>query len=144
MELSKLISNLPETVPSIVLKKYFIDVIRDLKNDSIIEKERVSELLQILSYKQWHNYNIFEIDLRFKIDIFVIYLLAGDISNNLVENVGETIGYLGLTKSYERLKEISNERNTEFEIRSTINEIFKEFGDRVDNPYSGFWGNHFE
>jgi len=104
------------------------------------EKEEHAEILCELSNKQWHNYEWFDlekIDLKLQrnIDEYVCTLLKGELSVDLIDLLSQTIGYLGLYKSFEMLKLIANIASIPNEIRNAVNNNIEELGSNITDPY---------
>lgn len=138
------IKNLRETEKTEILKLYFLKLIANhSKIISLKEKEEHAEILCELSNKQWHNYEWFDlekIDLKLQrsLDEYVCTLLEGELSVDLIDLLSQTIGYLGLCKSFEMLKLIANIASNPNEIRNAVSSNVEELGSNITDPYISF------
>lgn len=126
------IATLPETVSEKTLADYFRKVAAS--TPSVSDREMVSYILFELANKQWHNYQKLQAPLLGEVDMFVSKLLEGETSLNVIQDLSGVIGMLGLTQSYEALRNLITTEQTEdvmMEILGTITE----YGDDVSNPY---------
>lgn len=139
MNLNK-IEGLGEIENTVTLKTFFLNLITTHnKRRNIKEKEYQAEILQQLSDRQWHNYEWYNLDkidteLQTELDKYVWTLLDGELSVDLIDLLSQSISALGLEKSYQKLKEMS-ENILNNDIKQTIIDNLKEFGNDVKDPY---------
>lgn len=101
--------------------------------------ENVSEIgvfegMYQLSERYWRIYKLLDLALK-KVEIIVKGTLDQN-SYELMENVASTIAYLGLSESFQVLKEI-NRINLSDDVRKLIDETINELDGNFDTPYSG-------
>jgi hypothetical protein len=129
------IANLPDSMSCEVLENEFQKLLQVTKHVDIRSDELLLEAYFELSERQWHTYKSLNADILNQIDLQLISLW----NTSSIESTELLIGIvarLGLIKTFERIKETLNEELPE-EVRQEILESIKEFGNTVDDPYSG-------
>lgn len=126
------IATLPETVSEETLADYFRKV--TASTPSVADREMVSYILFELANKQWHNYQKLQEPLLGDVDAFVSKLLQHETSLNIIQDLSGVIGMLGLTQSYEALRNLITTEQPE-DVMMEILQTIGEYGDDVSNPY---------
>jgi len=122
------INDLPEKLSSDKLRIIFLRVIK-CNEEVVVKFECINELAE----KQWHNYELIDIDLR---DVIIEWMqrnLDFD-SPTMVDYSLNIISYLGLQQVYEWLKKCKMKND---EAQRLVEEAIKEYGEDVSNPYTG-------
>ncbi|MGG4548925.1 hypothetical protein ABER02_14120 [Rossellomorea marisflavi] len=88
-----------------------------------------------MSERQWHTYKALDEVIKQKVDRIMIEVLD-PFSYELMDNVTSIIAYLGLTESFQALKEI-DQTNLGVDVRELIEETINELDGNIHHPYSG-------
>ncbi len=131
----KRVENLPDIMPPHEIQEQFEQLLLQVKiADSESSLLLLKELFE-LSDKQWHTYTLLPPGLLNQIDSILINLW----NENSLENTEILLGivaYLGLTKTFEKVKSALDGRLLTT-VRQEILEAIEEFGATVADPYSG-------
>lgn len=126
---------LPDYLSEDILKVYFIQVIDYYGSTENVSKIDFSESIYQLSERQWHSYKCLDEVIKQKVDLIIKEILDPN-SYELMDNVTSIIAYLGLSESFQALKEI-DKTNLSVNVRKLIEETINELDGNIDNPYSG-------
>lgn len=126
---------LPDYLSEETLKKYFNQVIDYYDRTESVNKIDFTEGLYQLSERQWHTYKALDEEIKQKVDRIMIEVID-PLSYELMDNVTSIIAYLGLTESFQALKEI-DQTNIGVDVRALIEETINELDGNIHNPYSG-------
>ncbi|WP_010173793.1 hypothetical protein [Bacillus coahuilensis] len=130
-----ILDELPDYLSEETLKMYFNQVIEYYESTESVNKIDFSEGIYQLSERQWHTYKPLDVLIKQKVDLIIKEILD-PISYELMDNVTSIIAYLGLTESFQALKEI-DKTNLGVDVRKLIEETINELDGNIDNPYSG-------
>lgn len=124
--------DLPDSISQEELNQEFAEVLAaNLKNDA----DLVSEALFALSERQWNTYELAESQLRVDVSALVFKLWDDDDANRAELLLG-VISRMGLGEVLRQLrsKDLSSFSS---DVRNALAEAISEFGDTVDDPFSG-------
>jgi hypothetical protein len=124
--------DLPDSMTCDQLRDEFIEV---LATDAQSEAASISEALFALSERQWNTYELADERLRADISTMILRLWDDQDADRAATLLGIT-SRLGLGVVLERLREGDRSLRS-FNVRKTLEEAIREFGDTVDDPYSG-------
>ena len=88
-----------------------------------------------LADRQWHTYKLLNSELRERIDDYVIGVIDYD-NMDVMESIMTIIPRLGLVKAYNTVV-CHKDKITDKRILQLVQDCIREYGDNVDNPYSG-------
>jgi hypothetical protein len=110
--------------------KEFLDIALTKQRNTYLLMNELVELAD----RQWHTYKTLDTEMRQKVDEWIINSL--DINNlEMIESAVQSIGRLGLLKSYEFLiQSTPNIRNPD--IIKSIEEFIEETRGEIVDPYS--------
>ena len=134
MDFSKF-DELPDYLSEEILKMYFEQVIDYYENNGDISKIDLSEAIYQLAERQWHTYKYLDEKIKDKVDSIVQEILDPN-SYELMDNVTSIIAYLGLSNSFQTLKEIDS-TSLSINVKEIIEETINELDGNIGNPYSG-------
>lgn len=134
MDFSKF-DELPYYLSEEILKMYFEQVIDYYENNGDISKIDLSEAIYQLAERQWHTYKYLDGKIKVKVDSVVQEILDPN-SYELMDNVTSIIAYLGLSNSFQTLKEIDS-TSLSINVKEVIEETINELDGNIGNPYSG-------
>ncbi|MBD8032189.1 hypothetical protein [Solibacillus merdavium] len=134
MDFSKF-DELPDYLSEEILKMYFEQVIDYYENNGDISKIDLSEAIYQLAERQWHTYKYLDEKIKDKVDSIVQEILDPN-SYELMDNVTSIIAYLGLSNSFQTLKEIDS-TSLSINVKEVIEETINELDGNIGNPYSG-------
>ena len=134
MDFSKF-DELPDYLSEEILKMYFEQVIDYYENNGDISKIDLSEAIYQLAERQWHTYKYLDEKIKDKVDSIVQEVLDPN-SYELMDNVTSIIAYLGLSNSFQTLKEIDS-TSLSINVKEVIEETINELDGNIGNPYSG-------
>ncbi|WP_336046383.1 hypothetical protein [Solibacillus ferritrahens] len=134
MDFSKF-EELPDYLSEEILKMYFEQVIDYYENNGDISKIDLSEAIYQLAERQWHTYKYLDEKIKDKVDSIVQEILDPN-SYELMDNVTSIIAYLGLSNSFQTLKEIDS-TSLSINVKEVIEETINELDGNIGNPYSG-------
>ena len=134
MDFSKF-DELPDYLSEEILKMYFEQVIDYYENNGDISKIDLSEAIYQLAERQWHTYKYLDEKIKVKVDSVVQEVLDPN-SYELMDNVTSIIAYLGLSNSFQTLKEIDS-TSLSINVKEVIEETINELDGNIGNPYSG-------
>ncbi len=126
---------LPDYLSEDILKMYYIQVIDYYESTENVNKIDFSESIYQLSERQWHTYKTLDEVIKQKVDLIIKEILDPN-SYELMDNVTSIIAYLGLSESFQTLKEI-DKTNLSVDVRKLIDETINELDENIDNSYSG-------
>jgi hypothetical protein len=126
--------SMPDYLPVIQLKELFEEFLTIVSSIKYEYEEALESLLE-LADRQWHTYEMLDMNVRNQVETWLISIFNKD-SINGVEYVTLIIGRLGLLKVFEYVKKLLEEDLTR-EIRVIIHETIKELEGHVENPYFG-------
>jgi len=126
---------LPDYLSEDILKMYYIQVIDYYESTENVNKIDFSEGIYQLSERQWHIYKTLDEVIKQKVDLIIKEILDPN-SYELMDNVTSIIAYLGLSESFQALKEI-DKTNLSVDVRKLIDETINELDENIDNSYSG-------
>lgn len=126
---------LPDYLSEDILKMYYTQVIDYYESTENVSKIDFSEGIYQLSERQWHTYKSLDEVIKQKVDLIIKEILDPN-SYELMDNVTSIIAYLGLSESFQALKEI-DKTNLSVDVRKLIDETINELDENIDNPYSG-------
>ncbi len=133
-------TNLPETLSSEELEQYFKNLILQYQAQDKFTLDEMITIFCDLSDKQWHNFERPNLNFQSYLDMFIVTIIENEkLPVDLIEKVGQIIGYLGLMNSYESLKQLKNSDKLSLKEKSVLSKILEEKGDSVTNPYKKFW-----
>ncbi|MEK3766640.1 MULTISPECIES: hypothetical protein [unclassified Solibacillus] len=134
MDFSKF-DELPDYLSEEILKMYFEQVIDYYENNGDRSKIDLSEAIYQLAERQWHTYKFLDEKIKDKVDSIVQEILDPN-SYELMDNVTSIIAYLGLSNSFQTLKEIDS-TSLSINVKEIIEETINELDGNIGNPYSG-------
>jgi hypothetical protein len=134
--------NLPDYMDPEDLKKYF-DELMDMANNPYAHYDFVIMGLYQLAERQWHTYTLLEEKVKNRVEEFISKILLSRIWENkptgfLIMTL-VIIGNLGLSTSYELLKEITErEPPTSYkkEMQRIIDEVDRGKKGQVNDPWA--------
>ena len=131
---------LPEGIEASDLLPYFREVLDYEETCDAADETAVAEALFELADRQWHTYEIIDADVRVRIEKWVekVWTPAEWDSNALqyANAIAFIVCNLGLMSSF-RLIKTSLPRVRDDNIRDRIEEVIKEVGSNIEDPYSG-------
>ena len=131
-----LIKSLPDYLAPHELKPYFLEVLKIKFPNNLIDKEQLLEALWELSIRQWHTYEIIEMELKDNLEDWLIKNFSRIYSKHLVELVGGIIGMLGLAKAFVYFHEVYTKNSFPQYIREGFEKIIKEYQTGIDDPFA--------
>ncbi|WP_028400052.1 hypothetical protein [Ectobacillus panaciterrae] len=128
-------NQLPDKVSADELKRLFTSFLDYVEKEEHQDTMEISEGLLELADKQWHTYEKLDEITKDRVEDWVSQNWNVN-SVDLVDVTLSIIGYLGLEKSYEMVKQ-ELDKSIKHEIRKMIMDTVDEYGDDVFDPYSG-------
>lgn len=133
------ICSLPDGLSREEIEDEFNFVLRSIQPSSnFIDRDLVMSALFELSRRQWGTYSLLSSDVTRKIENLILTVWIPD-SLDSTEKLLGIISRLGLAKTFSALVS-TNFSVLKPEIRNEIESAIIEFGDGVDDPYSGVVG----
>lgn len=122
-------------MPTAVVWGHIADILDFAEKETLADSLEVAGALWEMADRQWHTYERLEPVLRGRLDDWIER--SWDPTNlRLVRRVLGTIGMIGLPRSMDLVRK-SLEEDLDPAIREEIEGAIREFGDTVDDPYSG-------
>lgn len=128
--------DLPESVDSNELKQCFIEFLIIYANKTNIEivYYALSELLE-LAERQWHTYELLDENLKKQLSIYLESVINFE-DKKIMHYILRVIPYLGMGTLFRYI--IDNKGYIKnVDVLNDIAYAEKDYGDDVDNPYSG-------
>lgn len=127
---------LPDALHEEVLKKKFIEFITCYHNNTSVSNiyYALSELLE-LSERQWNTYELLEEEIKKVIEQYLKSIINFE-DKEIIDYMLSIIPMLGLNELFEYIIQNKKAINDETIVK-IIEEAEEEYGDDVDNPYSG-------
>ncbi len=127
---------LPDYVENSELKQHFIDYLIYYSNNT--DKENIyyslNELLE-LSDRQWHTYELIDEEVKEQLEKYLTSLINFE-DEEIMDYILNIIPRIGLDKLFDYI--IKNRNNIKNQnIKLNIDESIAEYGNSVNNPYSG-------
>jgi hypothetical protein len=132
MKLLEEINNLPDYMKPEELTNWFFKVIDNFK-DGKINKIDALKCFVSLSERQWHTYELIGSELKTTIENWILQYWENDIG--FIDEISIVTGTLGLEIIYDKIKALMHQTD-DAKLKELIEEIVKEFGDSVSDPYS--------
>lgn len=126
--------SMPDYMPVVQLKELFEEFISNTSSQNYDVEEALESLLE-LADRQWHSYEMLDMNVSNQVETWIISNCNKDSINN-VEFMTLIIGRLGLVKAFEYVKSLLDE-DLISEIRKIIHETINELDGHVEDPYFG-------
>ena len=124
--------DLPDSMTCDQLRDEFVQI---LAADTRSEAALISEALFALSERQWNTCKLADEQLRADISMVVLRLWDDQDADRAATLLGIT-SRLGLGVVLKQLRESDRSLHS-VKVRKTVEEAIREFGDTVEDPYSG-------
>lgn len=131
-------TTLSDSMSTAELKEHFNKLMDYAENNKSSNQSNIMEIIDALielADRQWHTYELLDIDTKERIDKWVCGIWSTQ-SSELVDNISCLIARLGLVSSYNLMKASLNQ-NLDDDVKAIVIDAIEDLKNKIDDPYFG-------
>ncbi|HEX9063316.1 MAG TPA: hypothetical protein VF941_24350 [Clostridia bacterium] len=129
---------LSDSMSNAELKEHFNKLLDYAEKNKSSNQSNVMEIIDALielADRQWHTYELLDVDTKERIDKWVCDIWSTQ-SSELVDNISCLIARLGLVNSYNLMKASLNQ-DLDDDVKAIVIDAIEDLKNKIDDPYLG-------